>query len=144
MRGLTLKRISESKEGTFGVLYDGSVPFVVTLERRWLGNQRMISCIPTGYYICKQRLAKDTTVSIGNNELTYEVIMEADARDNILFHVGNYDYNSQGCILVADKFGGVLNAPPVQARSKKAPVLERSATCVTGSLHHVTFASQAC
>lgn len=95
---LTLKRISYTEEGTFGVLLtEYNKPFAVTLERPWLDNRRMVSCIPTNEYICR----RVNSPKFGN---TFEVI-DVPNRSHILFHKGNIDDDSHGCILVGEQFG---------------------------------------
>lgn len=97
---LTIVRVSSLDEGTFGVmLFDGK-PFAVTGERPWLDNKDSVSCIPAGMYLCKRyKSAKYTD--------TFE-IMNVPERTYVLFHKGNFPLkDSEGCILVAEKFGEV-------------------------------------
>jgi len=61
-------------------------------------NQRDISCIPTGDYVCTKILKKDTTVDIGSSEFTYE-IQNIPERDLVKFHIGNYLKDTLGCLL---------------------------------------------
>ncbi|MBI5233529.1 MAG: hypothetical protein HY880_04170 [Deltaproteobacteria bacterium] len=98
---MILKRIAENKDGTFGVLLDGDVPFAVTLERQWRENQREISCIPEGSYTCKRVLSP----RFGE---TFE-ITGIIGRTNILFHKGNTSDDTHGCILVAESFATLNN-----------------------------------
>lgn len=98
MKQVTLKRITSSlPEQTLGVLLDEEVPFVVTLEQQWANNQPDISCIPAGTYLCKRVMSP----KFGD---TFEVT-NVTGRSNILFHSGNIDDNTKGCILVAEQFG---------------------------------------
>lgn len=96
MKTLTLKRIAENEDGTFGVLLDGNTPFAVTLEREWLNNQPMESCISAGDYICKR------VVTPKHGEV-FEVTGVKN-RTAILFHKGNVEDHSKGCILVGEQF----------------------------------------
>ena len=52
MKHFKLKRVAYIADGTFGVLFDEEIPFCLTVEREWKNNQRNISCIPTGFYLC--------------------------------------------------------------------------------------------
>ena len=61
-----------------------------TVERPWLDNQKNISCIPTGIYICK-RYSSDKYPN------TFE-ITNVPNRTKILFHVANWAHNVEGCI----------------------------------------------
>lgn len=97
MRLIRLKRITEIEDGTFGILFDESVPFCLSLERKWLNNKSGESCIPKGEYICE----KVESPKFGQ---TYEV-KSVPGRSEILFHKGNLQEDSHGCIIVAEKFG---------------------------------------
>ena len=110
MKTLFLKRVSTFGHGTFGVLLDGVVPFAVTLEREWLDNRNNESCIPPGSYYCK----RVNSPRFGN---TFEVT-NVPGRTHILFHKGNLDEHSRGCILVGEQFES-LNGEPAVLRSGK-------------------------
>lgn len=98
---LTLKRVSLDAQGTYGVLIDGTRPFAVTLERPWLNNERSVSCIPAGQYVCR----RVQSPKFGN---AFEVTGVPE-RSHILFHKGNQVEETQGCILVAEQFGKLGN-----------------------------------
>jgi hypothetical protein len=104
---ITIKRIAENEYGTFGVLIDGDLPFALTLERRWLDNQTGISCIPVGKYQCRR-------VDSPHFGDTFEVT-SVPGRTNILFHKGNIDDNSRGCIIVGEEYDPVLGSYGVKA-----------------------------
>lgn len=95
MKTLSLKRIAETEDGTFGALLDGDVPFAVTLEPQWKDNATGISSIPEGEYKCRRVLSP----KFGD---TFEV--PVPGRSHILFHKGNVDDDTQGCILVGEQF----------------------------------------
>ena len=97
MKSLTLKRIANSEYGTQGVLIDNLIPFAVTLEPEWLGNAKDISCIPAGQYTCRR------LVSARYGE-TFRVV-DVSHRTGILFHRGNVEGDTAGCILVAEEYG---------------------------------------
>ena len=99
MKRLVLVRLTVSPR-TFGVLMDesadGLVPFCVTLERPWLNNQRSISCIPAGSYICR----RVKSPKFGD---TFEVT-SVPGRSEILLHKGNLLADTHGCIILGEKF----------------------------------------
>ena len=97
MTRLTIVRISSLTEGTFGVMLLNGKPFAVTGERPWRENKKGVSCIPSGMYLCKRyQSAKYPD--------TFEVMNVPD-RTYVLFHKGNFPLkDSEGCILVAEKF----------------------------------------
>lgn len=94
--------------GTFGVLIiDGKV-FCVTLEPPDELNKSNISSIPAQQYTCERY--KSTRYPN-----TFQV-MNVPNRTHVLFHAGNFVENTEGCILLARKFGvlkrgrGILNS----------------------------------
>lgn len=111
MKQFFLKRLSNTMDhGVFGVLLDGDIPFAVTLEPPWNENKENESCIPTGLYKCKR------IISLKFGE-TFE-ITDVQGRTYILFHKGNLDDDTLGCILVGEEFG-FLNGEPGILRSGK-------------------------
>lgn len=94
---ITLLRIGANQDGTFGVLKDGNVPFALTLEKEWINNRPNISCIPNGSYVCRR-------VNSPRFGETFEVA-DVQGRTHILFHKGNTEDDSRGCILIGEEFG---------------------------------------
>ena len=78
------------------LIFDGFT--CVTLELPDKENQRDISCILEGDYICK----KIVSPKFG---LVFQ-ILNVSCRSNVLFHVGNYPNDTHGCILVGLSWGG--------------------------------------
>ena len=95
---ITLKRVSKTKQGTFGVLLgNNNLPICVTLENPWRDNNRNVSCIPFGRYICYKHLSdkfKIETFRVG----------DVPNRDGIIFHAGNTPKDTLGCILTGRFF----------------------------------------
>lgn len=102
MKSLIIRRIQTGENGTFGALIFESIPFAVTLEREWLDNKSNISCIPSGEYMCE----RVDSPRFGD---TFEV-KDVKNRSHILFHKGNLDDDSYGCILIGESFGAVGNS----------------------------------
>ena len=105
---LDIYRISTDLEvGTFGVLKWVSMPapFALSVEDPWRNNEKFVSCIPAGTYKC-QRVESP---KFGN---TFE-ICDVEGRDLILFHWGNTHVNTQGCVLVGEKFEPLNGVPAV-------------------------------
>lgn len=112
MPDMVLSRAPSSAFGTFGMLRVESVPFAVTLERRWENNRPSVegkpgSCIPVGRYLCK----RVQSPKFGN---TFEVT-GVPGRSKILFHKGNLDDDSHGCILVGEQFEIYKSEPGILA-----------------------------
>lgn len=94
---IILKRVASRGDGTFGVLlWDGTLPFAVTCELPWRNNEKMISCIPAGTYLCRR-------VNSPKFGPTFQVL-EVPDRSEILFHKGNVDDDTRGCILTGESF----------------------------------------
>lgn len=101
-----LIRLEENYDfGTFGVITIDSQIFCVSLEPSDELNVRNISSIPAQQYVCKRTtspLIKRLTKGKLND--TFEVL-NVPGRSGILFHSGNLDEHTEGCIIVAEKFG---------------------------------------
>ena len=107
---LKLKRVADNEDATFGVLINGNIPFAVTLEPAWEDNKKGISCIPSGPYSCK----RVKSPKFGD---TFE-ILDVEERTHILFHKGNSERNTQGCVLIAEEFGKLNGKAAVLASGR--------------------------
>ena len=107
----TIRRFPSTQDGSFGVLFEGDIPFAATCEPEWRENQKGISCIPPGMYRCK----RVTSPRFGN---TFE-ITGVESRAHVLFHWGNAEGDTEGCVLVAEKFGS-LNGKTAVLESRSA------------------------
>ena len=96
MKQFKLIRIAYIPDGTFGVLLDEDIPFCLTLEREWKDNEENISCIPRGSYLCKWVQSP----KFGD---TFEVF-DVPKHTHILFHKGNIEDDSEGCIIIGEQF----------------------------------------
>jgi hypothetical protein len=94
MKEVSLLRVAVTEDGIFGVLMDEGIPFCVTVE-----NNDYV--FPDGRYICK----RVNSPTYGN---TFE-ITGVSGRSHILFHWGNWEDNSLGCVIVAEKFEPIYN-----------------------------------
>ena len=93
MTDLTLQREKQTKYGTFGHLAEGTKELCKTLERLWLNNASLISCIPTGLYKC-------TVEKSVNFPYLHYRLHDIKDRVDILIHKGNWLIDTHGCILV--------------------------------------------
>lgn len=91
----TLQRISQSEEGTFGILYDpAGTQLCVTCEPP---PDVAHPCIPAGMYKC-----------IPHNGDRWKNVWEISGvpgRSSILIHAGNTDADTEGCVCVGTSFG---------------------------------------
>jgi hypothetical protein len=85
--------------GTFGVMTINGDAFCVTLEPYSRDNASNVSCIPTGQYICERYSSRKYSN-------TFQVT-HTEGRTYILFHPGNTDDDSAGCILLGSEFGNL-------------------------------------
>lgn len=104
-------RVASNNDGTFGVLSVDGQPVCVTLEDKWLDNEKRVSCIPEGVYSC----AKYSGTKFKNVWLVKAV----PGREAILLHWGNTHVDTSGCILVGRTFAKFGNVWGV-GRSKDA------------------------
>jgi hypothetical protein len=102
-----LERDTYTSRSTTGTLYhDKNKNGVVdsqdkvlaqTLELPYLENQRNVSSIPFGDYSVRPRTSQKFK--------DHFIVDNVPGRGGILFHVGNYPRNTQGCVLVGSTKG---------------------------------------
>lgn len=102
---------------TIGMLMFGGHSFV-TLENEWKQNEKNISCIPNGCYSLHKTENRRTFGGM-LIPLTYEV-EEVPGRSGILFHIGNYESDTSGCILLGRYWLTVRDHKPMICQSKDA------------------------
>jgi hypothetical protein len=118
MQELKLKREITSNKAILGTIEIEGKELCKTLENPWLNNMPFISCIPTGKYIAK----KYTSEKYPN---VWE-LQNVEGRSKILIHWGNWEKNTQGCILVGatwdflDEQLAVTNSVATLNRLRKA------------------------
>ncbi len=112
---LELVRIAIVPDGAFGVLLAEGLPTLptglVSLERTYplcpeVPRGPQLVKVPPGRYVCYRN-----TYRAGGYE-TYE-ISGVPGHSHILFHKGNVEDDSEGCILLGQRFGLVRGCPGV-------------------------------
>jgi len=102
MDNVRINRIATNpKHGSFGALTFNSQPICVSLEPYMRENERSISSIPAGQYIAER------VVSPKYGDV-FEV-KNIQNLDKVLFHWGNRDRDTRGCILLGESFGVYKN-----------------------------------
>jgi hypothetical protein len=114
---LTLTRNEFRPDGVFSTLTDESgVKIASTLEHAYddISPGEWLPKIPDGTYTCvrgQHRLARMQT-----SFETFEVT-NVPGHTNILFHIGNFDNDSEGCILLGEN---VANTKPQMITNSKS------------------------
>jgi len=109
---LTRKEFRE--DGIFGeLLNDRRDLLAVTLEHSYPFGDGYAAKVPPGEYKCVRRFSP---------HLGYEVfeITGVPDHDNILIHVGNYNDESDGCVLLGTQIGNKLNGGKMVMSSRVA------------------------
>lgn len=99
MESLTLSRFAYSPIGVFGSLLVGGHQ-LYSVERPWLDNRPVISCIPEGIYTCVPK------AFIHGGYPAVEVT-GVPGRTAILFHIGNTINDLKGCIALGFGLGSI-------------------------------------
>ena len=110
---VNLKLVREifTDKSTIGRLYLNEEYVCDTLENPYINNERNISCIPTGNYDVRLRLARESA----SRDYLHLLVQEVPNRSYILFHRGNTAKDTLGCILV-----GTHNEQDFVSNSKDA------------------------
>ena len=105
----TLRRVVQDN-GAWGTIWfnEGQepVPFAVTLERTYEGTFKQIK-VPDGLWLCTRRKYNR------GNYMTWEI--HVPGHRYILFHKGNKELQSDGCILIAEQFFDFDSDPGLQS-----------------------------
>lgn len=107
---LRLVRVSEFNGATMGALCFNDKPEMLTLEEVWRNNERKVSCIPEGRYLIKR-------IRSARFGITFRV-EDVPERTDILFHSGNTAADTEGCILVGQRFGSLAGQQAILNSSK--------------------------
>lgn len=116
---LVLKRTHSLEYGIFGILYDSNVKKIaVTIEHAYSGASfgEWKSKIPLGTYVCKR--SEHHLRAQPNPFETFEVT-GIKGHSGIVFHVGNRNNDSEGCILIGTGFDN-LECPRAITSSRLA------------------------
>jgi hypothetical protein len=107
MKSVAIKIVSVIESGVFGVLLIDSVPIAVTLWRTYSPdeNESEFTKLNVGVYQCER-----TMYHKGGYE-TFEIKVPGHSR--ILFHIGNKETDSDGCVLIGEEFGKMNELPAI-------------------------------
>jgi hypothetical protein len=117
---LILKRVHKLSHGIFGFLYIEKTTqerLAVTLEHAYMNEKsEWYAKVPAGKYLCKRGLHK--LPNMDHNFETFEVT-NVPGHWGILFHVGNFNKDSEGCILLGREFNN-MSEPRAISGSRSA------------------------
>lgn len=107
---LSLTRTRFDHDGIFGELKDGDKHVCYTLEHSFDCEP----AVPAGTYTCRR--GTHHLGGMANNFITFEV-QNVPGHTGILFHTGNTNRDSEGCILLGQSVKGsvLLNSRPAFA-----------------------------
>ena len=123
---MLLTRVYVGPEGAFGTLSPlGKPPFVLTLERTYpAAGDSWKTKVPPGTYSCVRGMHQ---LKNGPQFSTFE-ITGVSGHSDILFHTGNTELDSEGCVLLGLTFGVIAGERGVlQSRSAFVLFLSRHA-----------------
>lgn len=117
---LILVRRSYRDDGIFGLLTDVfGEEVAMTLEHSYPGanDDQYRSKIPLGNYTCIRGIHQ--LHNMAQPFTTFE-ISDIKGHSNILFHWGNYNQDSDGCVLLGESILGIGRRPQMLINSKIA------------------------
>lgn len=116
---LTLERIQCREDGVFGELRDESDELVaVTLEHAFKAlTGRWIAKIPEGIFTCVR--GEHYLHGMTEPFVTFEVT-GVTGHEGLLFHWGNFNKDSEGCILVGLRIGSNPSGSEMILQSREA------------------------
>lgn len=101
---LILSRKQKTQDGIFGELGDHGAPLWVTLEHAYIGAHGFNAKIPPGTYECIRGTHHLDHMTEGFE--TFE-ITGVEGHSGLLFHWGNFNKDSDGCILIGKEFAAM-------------------------------------
>jgi len=101
---LKLARFDRLEEGTFGKLIFPDGWWCYTVERPWLDNKPMVSCIPDGVYSLGLRYSPTVRRITRDRYMEGWEVQDVEGRTYIMIHPGNWPTDLQGCIGVGEQY----------------------------------------
>lgn len=95
---IVVDRFHESPEGTLSRIFVNEEFICFGLELPWMDNQRSISCVPSGQYLCKYEHSPAFSMNLVE-------MKGVPKRSECKFHVANYLRQLKGCVGVGMGIG---------------------------------------
>jgi Family of unknown function (DUF5675) len=94
---VTLERTIINECGAFGTLSNAASPQLLlsTLEHSYVEGDEWKAKLPAGIYTCKRGVHQ-----LIHNKIETFQIMEVPGHSGMLFHLGNTEEDSEGCVLL--------------------------------------------
>ena len=112
---IKLDRIGSTVWGTLGRLELPDRSVFCTLEPQWRNNASGESCIPAGEYPLEMRQSPMVYRTSGMAFSRGWEVQDVPNRDLIMIHPGNWQNDSNGCILVGRAFAVIDGKPGITA-----------------------------
>lgn len=91
----TVARYAYEEDCTKSVVFHGGTHLCYAIENPWMGNDKRVSCIPTGRYKTELRQPHES----GSFDYEHLILRDVKDRNYILWHIGNTSEDTAGCIL---------------------------------------------
>ncbi len=107
MKHVLIKRAYSTDKVTLGMVDIEGIDHrpIFTLENPWRGNKPFVSRIPVNKYLCRP--------FSGRKYKNVYQVTDVPGRSYILFHAGNFESNTNGCILLGLSCGLLLGEAAV-------------------------------
>jgi len=141
MKALKLIRFASTPWGTFGTLELPSLESFVTLEPRWRNNEPNVSCIGLGDYRVKQEPSPIVArITLSRYKCAW-YLQKVPGRSRILIHPGNFENDTQGCILIGMRIETINGRPGIAASQKAFGLFSAAMEKMPSELLSVRWAS---
>ncbi len=110
---------------TFGQMTLESGTVVYTMERPWLNNQPLVSCIPEGVYRLALRDSSVVNRTTRGKYLRGWEVTDVPNRSFIMLHIANFPRDVEGCIGVGLKRGSLAGELAILQSGKAFDLLMR-------------------
>lgn len=94
---IEIRRLSETKDLTLGVLLIDDIPSFTTAELLYRDNKRQVSAIPVGEYKAQRFYSRKNKAEVWR-------LNEVPNRSEIEIHPGNFPADTEGCILIGQTY----------------------------------------
>lgn len=111
---ITLNRTLRCEDGVFGELLSGDTHIAFTLEHAYVSSSGWAPKIPDGTYRCVRGTHR--LVDSRSPFITFEI--QVPGFTGLLFHIGNFNNDSSGCVLVAQEMLVMDNGQRVLYKSR--------------------------